>query len=93
VSTIVAAYERCLDDAALFGRVIECSVDKQFELDTPSLANGYYSKRAVTVWEPLFKMWVRCPYVSWLTTKQVSQGGFGVVGCDSVKKGRRTRDA
>jgi hypothetical protein len=61
VSTVVAAYERCLDDASLYGKVIECSVDKQFELDTPSLANGYYSKRAVTVWEPLFKMWVRSP--------------------------------
>lgn len=57
VSTIVAAYERCLDDASLFGKVIECSTDKQFELEPPTLANGHYSVRAVTVWEPLFKMY------------------------------------
>ncbi|KAF2440356.1 15-hydroxyprostaglandin dehydrogenase [Karstenula rhodostoma CBS 690.94] len=57
VSTIVAAYERCLDDASLYGKVIECSTDKQFELAPSTLANGHYSKRAVTVWEPLFKMY------------------------------------
>ncbi|KAF2691948.1 hypothetical protein K458DRAFT_473589 [Lentithecium fluviatile CBS 122367] len=57
ISTIVAAYERCLDDESLFGKVIECSVDKQFFLETPSLANGRFSKRAVTVWDPLFKMY------------------------------------
>jgi hypothetical protein len=57
-STIVAAYERCLDDESLFGKIIECSADKQFFLETPSLANGQISKRAVTVWDPLFKMWV-----------------------------------
>lgn len=55
-ATIVAAYERCLDDNSLFGKVIECSADKQFFLETPSLANGRISKRAVTVWDPLFKM-------------------------------------
>ncbi|KAF2021865.1 hypothetical protein BU24DRAFT_417498 [Aaosphaeria arxii CBS 175.79] len=56
-STIVAAYERCLDDASIFGKVIECSTDKQFFLETPSLANGRISERAVTVWDPLFKMY------------------------------------
>lgn len=56
VSTIVAAYERCLDDASTYGRVIECSVDKQFDLEPPTLANGRFSKRAVTVWDPLFQM-------------------------------------
>lgn len=55
-STIVSAYERFLDDEALFGKVIECSADKQFFLETPSLANGRISKRAVTVWDPLFEM-------------------------------------
>lgn len=54
-STIVSAYERCLDEM-LFGKIIECSGDKQFFLETPSLANGRISKRAVTVWDPLFKM-------------------------------------
>jgi NAD(P)-dependent dehydrogenase (short-subunit alcohol dehydrogenase family) len=57
-STIAAAYERCLNDESLFGKVIECSADKQFFLDPPSLANGKISKRACTVWEPLFKMLV-----------------------------------
>ncbi|KAJ4286229.1 hypothetical protein N0V90_013263 [Kalmusia sp. IMI 367209] len=57
VSTIVAAYERCLDDGSLYGKVIECSTDKQFDLEPPILANGRFSKRAVTVWDPLFRMW------------------------------------
>lgn len=61
VSTIVAAYERCLDDAEVYGKIIECSTDKQFELETPTLANGHYSTRAVTVWDPLFKMCVTFP--------------------------------
>ena len=56
VSTVVAAYERCLDDASVFGKVIECSADEQLDLEPPTLANGHYSRRAVTVWEPLFKM-------------------------------------
>ena len=56
VSTVVAAYERCLNDESIFGKVIECSADKQFFLETPSLANGSISTRAVTVWDPLFKM-------------------------------------
>ncbi|KAF2659221.1 15-hydroxyprostaglandin dehydrogenase [Lophiostoma macrostomum CBS 122681] len=60
-STIVAAYERCLDDASLYAKVIECSADKQFFLETPTLANGRISKRATTVWEPLFKMYHKEP--------------------------------
>ncbi|ORY08727.1 15-hydroxyprostaglandin dehydrogenase [Clohesyomyces aquaticus] len=56
-STIVAAYQRCLEDDSLFGKVIECSADKQFFLETPSLKNGRISQRAVTVWDPLFKMY------------------------------------
>lgn len=61
ISTIVSAYERCLDDSSIFGKVIECSTDKQFFLDPPSLANGHFSKRAVTVWDPLFKMYATGP--------------------------------
>jgi hypothetical protein len=57
VSTIVAAYQRCLSDETLFGKVIECSADQQFFLKTPELANGGVSKRAVTVWDPLFEMY------------------------------------
>lgn len=54
-STIVSAYQRFLTDETLFGKTIECSADKQFFLETPSLANGYVSQRAVTVYEPLFE--------------------------------------
>jgi NAD(P)-dependent dehydrogenase (short-subunit alcohol dehydrogenase family) len=62
-STVVAAYERLLGDETLFGKIIECSADKQFFLETPELANGDISKRAVTVWDPLFKMWSNAPLV------------------------------
>jgi hypothetical protein len=41
ISTIVSAYERFLDDDSLYGRVVECSADKQFFLEPPTLANGY----------------------------------------------------
>jgi hypothetical protein len=51
----VSAYERFLDDDALYGRVLECSADKQLFLSPPTLANGQVSRRAVTVWDPLFK--------------------------------------
>ncbi|KAF2030286.1 15-hydroxyprostaglandin dehydrogenase [Setomelanomma holmii] len=56
VSTIVSAYENFLDDETLYGRVLECSVDKHFFIEQPILANGHYSIRAVTVWDPLFKI-------------------------------------
>jgi hypothetical protein len=56
ISTIVSAYERFLDDDALYGRVLECSADKQVFLEVPTLANGHVSRRAVTVWDPLFEM-------------------------------------
>ncbi|KAH7078964.1 15-hydroxyprostaglandin dehydrogenase [Paraphoma chrysanthemicola] len=56
ISTIVSAYERFLDDDSLYGRIMECSVDKHFFIEQPTLANGQYSRRAVTVWDPLFKM-------------------------------------
>ncbi|KAF2823572.1 NAD(P)-binding protein [Ophiobolus disseminans] len=56
LSTVVSAYERFLDDDSLYGRVVECSADKQFFLEAPTLANGHVSRRAVTVWDPLFIM-------------------------------------
>ncbi|KAJ4374074.1 hypothetical protein N0V83_002813 [Neocucurbitaria cava] len=48
--------KRFLEDDTLYGRVVECSADKHFFLEPPTLANGRVSKRAVTVWDPLFKM-------------------------------------
>ncbi|KAK3061569.1 hypothetical protein LTS18_005908 [Coniosporium uncinatum] len=59
-STIVEAYHRFLDDPSLSGEAIECSVDKCMlvprENWETNFLNGYKSKRAVTVWDPLFKM-------------------------------------
>lgn len=56
ISNVVSAYERFLDDDSLYGRVLECSAEKQFFLEPLTLANGHVSRRAVTVWDPLFKM-------------------------------------
>lgn len=47
-----------LDDqnGDLYGQAIECSVDKHFFVPWPEYINGAASKRACTVWDPLFKM-------------------------------------
>ncbi len=55
VSTIVAAYARCLEDETLNGEAIEGSVDKLLIQPRPKMENGPATKRAVTVWDPLFK--------------------------------------
>lgn len=55
VSTVVAAYNRFLNDDSLNGQAVECSVDKQIFLSSPEFANGSVTKRACTVWDPLFK--------------------------------------
>ena len=55
VSTIVAAYTRCLEDKTLSGEAIEGSVDKLLVLPRPKMENGLATKRAVTVWDPMFK--------------------------------------
>jgi hypothetical protein len=57
VSTIVRAYNKCLKDDSLAGEVLECSVEEILPLPMPELRNGRFSKRAVTVWDPLFKMY------------------------------------
>ncbi|KAF4989818.1 hypothetical protein FDECE_14587 [Fusarium decemcellulare] len=57
VGTIVSAYNKCLDDESLYGEAIECSVDKLLLTPRPDFQNGRVSKRAVTVWDPLFKMY------------------------------------
>lgn len=56
VSTIVAAYNKCLDDESLNGEAVECSADKLLLTPRPAFQNGRVSQRAVTVWDPLFKM-------------------------------------
>ncbi|KAH8738224.1 15-hydroxyprostaglandin dehydrogenase [Ilyonectria robusta] len=57
IATIVAAYNKCLEDHSLSGEAIECSVDKLLLVPRPEYQNGRVSKRAVTVWDPLFKMY------------------------------------
>jgi hypothetical protein len=57
VSTIVAAYDEFLSDAnCQTGQAIECSAEKLMIVQRASYMNGRISKRAVTVWEPLFKI-------------------------------------
>ncbi|RDW77008.1 hypothetical protein BP6252_05061 [Coleophoma cylindrospora] len=57
VSTIVEAYEHFLaDDNQETGEAMECSTDKRILVKQAEYANGDASKRACTVWEPLFKM-------------------------------------
>jgi hypothetical protein len=56
ISTIIGAYDRFLNDDSLTGQAMECSADKQILLPFPEYANGSVTKRACTVWDPLFKM-------------------------------------
>ncbi|KAF2837877.1 15-hydroxyprostaglandin dehydrogenase [Patellaria atrata CBS 101060] len=58
VSSIVSAYNRFLDgDDSLNGEALECAADKQMFVPRPEYLNGGISKRACTVWDPLFKMY------------------------------------
>ena len=49
------AYNICLTQKDVNGQLIECSTDKHFFLPLPEMANGEATKRACTVWEPLFQ--------------------------------------
>jgi hypothetical protein len=57
ISTIVSAYMKFLDDedGALVGEALECSVEKLIFVPRVELLNGHASRRACTVWDPLFK--------------------------------------
>ncbi|KXT04801.1 hypothetical protein AC578_9722 [Pseudocercospora eumusae] len=55
VKTVVDAYVKLLDDPAIYGEAIECSATKHFLVPDPPMCNGNVTRRAVTVWEPLFK--------------------------------------
>jgi hypothetical protein len=57
VSTIVAAYNKFLEDDSLAGEAIECSAEKLLFVPQLDYLNGKVSKRATTVWDPLFKMY------------------------------------
>lgn len=55
VQTILDAYRLFLDDTTgMVGELLECSVDKMLFYKPQEMANGRFTKRAVTVWEPLF---------------------------------------
>jgi hypothetical protein len=57
VSTIVTAYDALLsDDNQQTGEAVECSVDQHFLVPKTEYCNGRFSKRACTVWDPLFQM-------------------------------------
>ncbi|KAK1139428.1 Short-chain dehydrogenase/reductase prx6 [Aspergillus melleus] len=56
VQTILDAYQVFLeDDTGMAGELLECSADKKIFYQFPPLGNGHVTKRAVTVWEPLFR--------------------------------------
>lgn len=56
IYTVVGAYNRFLNDDSLTSQAVEYSADKQIFLPFPGFANGHVTKRACTVWDPLFKM-------------------------------------
>ncbi|KAH9238236.1 hypothetical protein K456DRAFT_1746414 [Colletotrichum gloeosporioides 23] len=56
IETVVTAYNLCLDDSEANGQLIECSGNKTIALPVPEMANGATTKRACTVWEPLFEV-------------------------------------
>lgn len=53
----MAAYNKFLDDDSLYGEAIEGSAEKLLFTPRPEFQNGRVSQRAVTVWDPLFKMY------------------------------------
>lgn len=55
IATIVKAYEKFLSDDGLWGQAVECSVDRLIFSEQPGYLDGAYSKRATTVWDPLFQ--------------------------------------
>ena len=59
VSTILNAHDTFIDDTTgMAGQAPEGSSDKLIFYELPEYGNGYKTKRAVTVWEPLFRQLV-----------------------------------
>lgn len=58
MSTVLNGYDIFLNDTSntKTGQAVEASVDSLFYYDLPEMQNGFKTKRAVTVWEPLFVM-------------------------------------
>ncbi|EME47823.1 hypothetical protein DOTSEDRAFT_60215 [Dothistroma septosporum NZE10] len=56
VETIIKAHDEFIgDERGLAGQTLEGSADRLVYYDLPEPGNGYKTKRATTVWEPLFK--------------------------------------
>ena len=55
-SIVLAGYLKFLDDPSLNGQIIEASRDQLLFQQMPPYADGEYSKRASTVFDPLFEM-------------------------------------
>ncbi|KAJ9614016.1 hypothetical protein H2200_002152 [Cladophialophora chaetospira] len=55
-STILAGYLKFFDDPSLNGKIIEASRDQLLFQEMPPYADGDYSKRSSTVFDPLFEM-------------------------------------
>lgn len=57
VQTILKAYQTFLEDTTgMHGQLLECSANKLVYYPEPEQGNGHVTKRAITVWEPLFRM-------------------------------------
>lgn len=57
VKTVLEAYNKFLEDTTgMAGEALECSADKLIFYNLPDMGNGNVTRRAVTVWEPLFRM-------------------------------------
>lgn len=54
VETIVAGYNKVLDDASLNGELLECSMDRINHVPVPVYTDGDVLKRTTTVYEGLF---------------------------------------
>ncbi|KAJ5794567.1 hypothetical protein N7457_001166 [Penicillium paradoxum] len=57
IQTVLRGYETFLEDSTgMTGELLECSAEKLIYYQMPEPGNGHITKRAVTVWEPLFRM-------------------------------------
>ena len=57
MQTVFEAFQVFLDDTTgMTGQMLECSGDQLVFYPMPNPGNGRVTTRAVTVWEPLFRM-------------------------------------
>ncbi|KAJ5909067.1 Short-chain dehydrogenase/reductase SDR [Penicillium taxi] len=57
ISTVLKAFDIFLEDTTgMAGELLECSAEKLLYYPLPEPLNGPITKRATTVWEPLFEM-------------------------------------